>query len=292
MLAAGLEEKIKLVLDNHDEFDAGLLRLADEAKRLLARETELINRMRARVLMNRRIVNVLTACRLYLDQSSHTISELFGDKSNEVSAAKQRRKAAYNRNLSYRFVEALRNHVQHRGLLVQCLSFRHRHERGDVRFTVEPRLKLSELEEDSEFERSVLEEVKAASSRGPDGGEVDLHKPIKEYLAAIWSLHVRMRRQSLMDAPIAFRSTVLSSNSTNDVMERGSFFRGPLSWMETDDRSLKHFCWRIYVKYIRSTAERRTITSKETSTSNYQRNGRVNETHFPSGNHASVGRGA
>ena len=49
MLAAGLEEKIKLVLDNHDEFDAGLLRLADEAKRLLARETELINRMRARV---------------------------------------------------------------------------------------------------------------------------------------------------------------------------------------------------------------------------------------------------
>lgn len=178
MLAAGLEEKIKLVLDNHDEFDAGLLRLADEAKRLLARETELINRMRARVLMNRRIVNVLTACRLYLDQSSHTISELFGDKSNEVSAAKQRRRAAYNRNLSYRFVEALRNHVPHRGLLVQCLSFRHRHERGDVRFTVEPRLKLSELEEDSEFKRSVLEEVKAASSRGPDGGEVDLHKPI------------------------------------------------------------------------------------------------------------------
>ena len=104
MLAAGLEEKIKLVLDNHDEFDAGLLRLADEAKRLLARETELINRMRAQGLMNRRIVNVLTACRLYLDQSSHTISELFGDKSNEVSAAKQRRRAAYNRNLSYRFV--------------------------------------------------------------------------------------------------------------------------------------------------------------------------------------------
>ena len=56
------------MLDNHDEFDAGLLRLADEAKRLLAPETELIKGMGAQALINRQIVNVLMG-------PAHTINQ-------------------------------------------------------------------------------------------------------------------------------------------------------------------------------------------------------------------------
>jgi hypothetical protein len=193
MLAAGLEEKITLLLDNYDEFEAELLKLAEEAKRILSAKTKLIDRMRPRVLLNRRIVNVLTACRLYLDHSNHTISELFANKTGELNAAKKRGSAAYDDNLSYRFMEELRNHVQHRGLLVQCLSFRHSHESDDVRLTVEPRLKLSDLEEDPKFKKSILDEIKAACRKGPEREEVNLHRPIREYVAAIWRLHVANR---------------------------------------------------------------------------------------------------
>jgi hypothetical protein len=190
ILAVGLEEKIKLLLDNYEEFEAELLRLADDGKRILSPETALMDRMQARIILNRRIVNVLTACRLYLDQSDHAISQLFDDRSDEVNAAEERKSTAYDNNPSYRFMEALRNHVQHRGLLVQCLSFRHSYERDDVRFRVEPRLKLSNLEEDSKFKRSIVDEIKAASAKGLDSGEIDLHRPIKEYVAAILSLHL------------------------------------------------------------------------------------------------------
>ena len=179
ILAVGLEEKIKLLLDNYEEFEAELVRLADDGKRILSPATALMDRMQARMILNRRIVNVLTACRLYLDQSEHAISELFDDRSDEVNAAEERRSTAYDNNPSYRFMEALRNHVQHRGLLVQCLSFRHSYGGDDVRFRVEPRLKLSNLDE-----------VKAASAKGPDGGEIDLHRPIREYVVAILSLHL------------------------------------------------------------------------------------------------------
>ncbi len=189
-LAAGLEEKVTLVLDNYGEFDAELLRLADEAKKLLAPETDLISRMRARVLTNRRIVNLLTACRLYLDQSSHTISALFGDKSDEFKAAKQRESAAYDSNLSYRFMDELRNQVQHRSFPVQCLSFTHHQEMGNLQFTVNPMLELSQLKEDSKFKRSILDEIQAASRRGFHAGEVGLRGRIKEYVSAIWSLHL------------------------------------------------------------------------------------------------------
>jgi hypothetical protein len=193
ILAVGLEEKMNLLLDNYHEFEAELLKLADEGKRILSPETPLTHRMRARIRLNRRIVNVLTACRLYLDQSEHTLSELFGDKNDEVAAAEERRRAVYDGSLSYRLMEALRNHVQHRGLLVQCVSFRHIHHGDDVRFRVEPMLKLSDLEEDPKFKKSILDQVKAACSKGPEREEVDVHGPIREYVAAIWRLHVANR---------------------------------------------------------------------------------------------------
>jgi len=69
MLAVDLEEKINLLIDNHHEFEVELLKLA-EANRTWPK-TEAMDAMQKRLLLDRRIVNLLSACRLYLDQSSH-----------------------------------------------------------------------------------------------------------------------------------------------------------------------------------------------------------------------------
>jgi hypothetical protein len=210
MLAVGLEENINLLIDNYDEFKAEMLKLADQARQGL-HQMEMVARMRARLLLNRRIVNELTACRLYLDQSSHAISELFGPESVAASTATKRRCTVYDGSLSYRFMEGLRNYVQHRGLLVHCLAFKHSRIGDDLRFTLEPRLKLSYLEEDPKFKASVLNEIKTVSSKEADGEEVDLGRAMREYIAAIWSLHLENRdaiAQGCADRLSLYRSVV------------------------------------------------------------------------------------
>jgi hypothetical protein len=83
MLAVDLEEKINLLIDNHHEFEVELLKLA-EANRTWPK-TEAMDAMQKRLLLDRRIVNLLSACRLYLDQSSHAMSSLFGAESTELA---------------------------------------------------------------------------------------------------------------------------------------------------------------------------------------------------------------
>ena len=103
MLAVDLEEKINLLIDNHHEFEVELLKLA-EANRTWPK-TEAMDAMQKRLLLDRRIVNLLSACRLYLDQSSHAMSCLFGSESTELAAANERRSAALEgRHAVERFV--------------------------------------------------------------------------------------------------------------------------------------------------------------------------------------------
>jgi len=190
MLAVDLEEKINLLIDNHHEFEVELLKLA-EANRTWPK-TEAMDAMQKRLLLDRRIVNLLSACRLYLDQSSHAMSCLFGAESTELAAANERRHKFYDTNFGYRFVEALRNYVQHRGLLVHYLVYEYhrisRHTGEYLEFRAKPVLELSYLAEDPKFKSSILDEAKALF-----GKEVDLREPVREYVTSIWSLHVAIR---------------------------------------------------------------------------------------------------
>jgi len=208
MLAVDLEEKINLLIDNHHEFELELLKLA-EAKRTWPK-TEAMDAMEKRLLLDRRIVNLLSACRLYLDQSSHAMSYLFAAESKEFKAANERRHKFYDSNFGYRFMEALRNYVQHRGLLVHYLVYEyHRMPRNTgeyVEFTVKPILELSYLAEDPKFKSSILDEAKAVV-----GKEVDLRQPIREYVTSIWSLHVAIRdsiARGFVDRFSLYRSVV------------------------------------------------------------------------------------
>jgi hypothetical protein len=213
MLAVDLEEKINLLIDNHHEFELELLKLA-EAKRTWPK-TEAMDAMQKRLLLDRRIVNLLSACRLYLDQSSHAMSYLFAAENKEFTAANERRHKFYDSNFGYRFMEALRNYVQHRGLLVHYLVYEyHRMPRNTgeyVEFTVKPILELSYLAEDPKFKSSILDEAKAVV-----GKEVDLPNPSENMLLRFGHFTSRFGIRSLVDSLTVFRSTVRSCNNTNN----------------------------------------------------------------------------
>jgi len=193
LLAVELAEKINLLIDNYYELEVELLRLA-EGQRIWPKR-EHVQAMQERLLLDRRIINLLTSCRLYLDHSLHTASSLFGEGAPEYIAAKKRVCERYDDIFGFRFMEALRNHVQHRGLLVDTIGYWYsrvtQNDQNFLLYTVEPRLELSSLEEDPKFKRAILDEAKE------QGNTIDLRQPIREYVECIWFLHRSL--QSVID---------------------------------------------------------------------------------------------
>lgn len=73
LLAVVLEERFQLVLDNYTEWECELLNQAQAY--LLGQTYSRHSAMQQRLTLDRRLTNVLTAFRLYLDQTDNNISD-------------------------------------------------------------------------------------------------------------------------------------------------------------------------------------------------------------------------
>ena len=122
LFAVDLEEKLVLLLDNFAEFEFELLRIAEAS--LIWPKRDHQGSMLERLILDRRLVNLLTSCRLYLDQTDHGISEIFGNTSQQLADVKAIKNELYDSCFGYRFMEVLRNHVQHSGLPVHIIDYR------------------------------------------------------------------------------------------------------------------------------------------------------------------------
>lgn len=117
-----------------------------------------------RFLLIRRLANLLTTARLYIDQAKHTVSSSsvnLGCTKSQVEAAFSRQ---YDKLVGYRIMEALRNHIQHRGVAVMGVSYLGRiEEREDGEplwnFGLDLMLDMESLRRDESFKESVLREI-------------------------------------------------------------------------------------------------------------------------------------
>ena len=110
LFALELEEKLNLLLDNYNELETDLLALAQS--HLLWSSLNHASAMRDRLLLDRRFANLLTGCRLYIDHTKHALSAVFGASSKELLELENFKKTLYDSRFGFRFMEALRNHVQ------------------------------------------------------------------------------------------------------------------------------------------------------------------------------------
>jgi hypothetical protein len=74
--------------------------------------------------INRRILNLLSAFRTYLDHSRYNLSKRYGDRSERLQHFDMACSAAYDGSFSYRFVCELRNYVQHCGMPLGTLELK------------------------------------------------------------------------------------------------------------------------------------------------------------------------
>lgn len=180
--AFALEEAYDLLVSNYIEL---------EQEALQAAATEVCREVQAyddffdlRSTLNRRFVNLLSACRAYLDQAPQLLTDCADDSQAARAELKKSLSENYDASFSYRFFEALRNHVQHCGLAVHRVSVNNRWNESassrELEVSVEPYAMRKYLDQDAKFKKVVLDET-------PE--EIPLLGHLRAYMQALGEAH-------------------------------------------------------------------------------------------------------
>jgi hypothetical protein len=184
-----LEEKFDLVTENYLEYEVELL--SSSARQMLSQNLDYYELHSRRGLISRRIVNLLTTCRLYLDQSIHHLGNIYRADHSKINKIREEKSNQYDTYFGYRVMEALRNYVQHRGFPIHSVRYNEQlveqTSGSKIMVGITPLIKVSAIEEDKEFKKSVLEEMKKR------GDELDIKPLMREYIECLGRIQAKAR---------------------------------------------------------------------------------------------------
>lgn len=200
--AFAIEEKYEIVISNFLELEKQLL---DVAATNAVRDTNTYAEFfETRSLLNIRLVNLLTSTRLYLDQLPQHIDDCHLQDTKAISLVKARCSEEYDKHFEFRFMEALRNYVQHRGIPVhfvrQGARWTSLEDDRLMEFSIQIAAQRSYLEEDDKFKKTVLKEIT---------GDVDLIAASRRYLESISAINEFVRK--LLQEPTSFARAAIEA---------------------------------------------------------------------------------
>lgn len=191
-----IEEKFDIIIENYLEFEMELL--SSSTRLMVHSNQDYFWFQEEGNKINRRVINLLSACRLYIDHGMHHLSNIYGDKSEQFKSIKSFKSEEYDTKLGYRVMEAMRNYVQHRGFPIHKWTYNSKRiESNDTvqhLFSITPFIKPDELELDRKFKTAILDELKKI------GNELDIKPLLREYVSAIANVHKKLRE--IIDADI------------------------------------------------------------------------------------------
>jgi hypothetical protein len=196
--AFSMEENFDLLIGNYIEMETSAVNLA--TVHMVREMYEYHEMFESRAEMNRRAVNLLTSARLYVDQIFSRVKQCGGDR----KAVEAKCHAEYDNAFEYRFMEAIRNHVQHSGSAVHSLSIGGERDR-DTNNRIHSLGVFSQksyLAADGGFKGSVLAEC-------PE--EIDFMACARRYLSGLGDLHEFARQvvsKQVSDARVAYQSAI------------------------------------------------------------------------------------
>jgi len=190
ILSAGLsiEEKYEVLLGNYEDLEKEIVNTSIDS---------MLNRPRKhndfRIYMakfNKRMTNLLTASCLYVDHVKHHVSEITM-KSSEIKCKVNRLFSdKYNKYIEYRFMEALRDYVQHRGFPVHYINLQSwvidvNDPKGKVAHTIDFSSQKRILEEDRKFKKTILPEL---------NDNIDLKMATRKYMECFSEIQPEIRQ--------------------------------------------------------------------------------------------------
>lgn len=185
--ALHIEEKLYMIIENFREFEMLLLDLTMKYAIYHDINWSVFNEEKNAI--NRKLANFLTASRIYFDQLIHHINNIYGPSSKYIDNIKDVIRKEYEAELGFRVMSALRNYVQHNGFAVHSIT----HNSGwdkDRTFmtdTIVPQIFLPELESDTKFKRTVLNEMRVL------GNNIDIRPFIRTYVSSIAKIQEYVR---------------------------------------------------------------------------------------------------
>ena len=185
-----IEQKFDILYSNFIELEQEIAAVTiRDAYRNFENVTDLFD---FKQVITRRVGNLLSSARLYVDQIKHHLSALYpadGTKKAEVESYFHHE---YDALLGYRVMEALRNYSQHRGLPVHGMS--HGGKWVDdglptkrIEYNTALTISLKELETDASIKPKIMAELKVI------GENVDLKPLIREYMEGLANVHMKIR---------------------------------------------------------------------------------------------------
>jgi hypothetical protein len=198
--ALAIEERYEILIANYLTFENALLTIA--AANAVRDKRNYEEFFDARLSLNTCLVNILTAARLYIDQLPQNAAECLPDRIDVIDQVKAKCSEEYDSHFEFRFMEALRNHVQHRGIPIHFTRQGARWigdgEERMMEFTVDIFAQREVLERDDKFKKSVLSEI---------ADDIDLKAASRSYLESLSTIH-ELARVAVADAVNQARATI------------------------------------------------------------------------------------
>jgi hypothetical protein len=205
-IVESVEEKLGILLGNYEEFETTLL--SQTVHNVVFQETRRSLALDLIYTLNRRVINLLTSCKLYIDQIEHDLNSIYGRGAEVAVKVDEERRRQYDTRLGYRALEALRNYVQHRGLPIDgvqhSIAVNTTH-KGIASNTLTPLLNTHKIREDGKFKAAVLEELITVY-----GEKVDLKPLTRDYIEGLIEVH-RTFRRAVADDTRGWESTLQSA---------------------------------------------------------------------------------
>jgi len=180
--ALEIEEKYEIVISNYLDFEQEIMNAT--IKYMIREHLDYSDFFQVRLGLNIKLVNLLTAVRLYVDQLNQNVTGCLDNNQNAKKDVKSLFSKEYDENKSYRFMEALRNYVQHRGIPVhwaqQSSRWTSLEDNGLLEYSIELSSQRSYLEEDKKMKKSVLDEMDE---------RIDLKAATRSYIESISRVH-------------------------------------------------------------------------------------------------------
>jgi hypothetical protein len=160
-------------------------------------------------------VNLLTAVKLYQDSVFRHISSCLPEIPDIKEQTKKLFKREYDGNFEYRFMEALRNHAQHRGTPVHWASVGSHwidpnKDTGLMEYSLYYSAQKEKLISDETFKISILNEM-------PE--EVNLCAATRKYIESISCVHEQVRKmicECVLNSRQAFEGAINNYKSEYD----------------------------------------------------------------------------
>ena len=183
-----VEEEYEMMISNYIDLEKESLNIS--ISYMVRNCLGYVDSFDARLALNRRLMNLLTSVRLYIDRLAAHCCACLPEERGIKERVELLRSTEYDKNFDYRFMEALRNYIQHYGAPVHQVMFGGRWTTLDninslLEFSLSFSANRKIIASDRNFKKQVLDEM-------PD--KVNLISALRGYIEALSSIHSNVRQ--------------------------------------------------------------------------------------------------